>query len=62
VRVDGATVRYGIHVLDLLPTQLAPADVSQAANDSTKRGCTAMMAVHGDVRFTPPESGHVRCA
>jgi hypothetical protein len=27
--VDGASVRHGIHVLDLLPTRLAPADIGK---------------------------------
>jgi hypothetical protein len=47
-------VRHGIHILDLLPTQLAPADVGEAADDGTKRDCTATMVIGGPARPSPP--------
>src|SRR5262249_15899730 len=42
---DDTILWRGIHVLDLLPTQLAPADARQAGADGSNRNRTAAMAV-----------------
>src|SRR5262249_20801151 len=42
---DDTVLWRGIHVLDLLPTQLAPADAGQAGADGSNRNRTAAMAV-----------------
>jgi len=44
LRVDGASVRYGFHILDLLPTRSAPADIGYSAEECAKRNCTATVA------------------